>query len=552
MFAALESCAARHRSLYRAGVLLACAAFLAMAYGWPLLDRGIYTNDMQENLLWALRYRQPGLFPGDVWVEYQARLTAGAGMRLLYWLASFAFDVQITGALLAVALGALQLVAAYRIGRVASGGLRLGGVAALVLLMALRIGAFIDLWSAQQGGLPRGFFFPLLLWGAVATLERRALLLAATVLASALVYPPGFVMLALWTLLTGRRWRASKPRDLGVLGSAAALALAAILLHAQGGAAFGALLDWETARTLPAMGRDGPMPDVVAPTRLASIAAGHLGLGWPPLAIAAGCSVVWAVRRRACAGAGVALSLSLASALAFAAAYLLYFRLYTPSRFAQPHALAAWLLAALTAAELIGDAARSPRARSPAPRAWPAAAWSLGLACFLALAGLNAWRMHPGPRDAGHTGIYRATLPGPVLEAVKALPIDAVVAAPPELAGEVTFLGGRSAYLEPLGMFPFHDRIHALFRERARQQARGLFALRWEAVAAFAASTGVRYALVQGALFRAGYSPWARFYPELEAPPLAPGENFALQSPPPERVLARDRDLLLIDLSPPR
>jgi hypothetical protein len=177
------------------------------------------------------------------------------------------------------------------------------------------------------------------------------------------------------------------------------------------------------------------------------------------------------------------------------------------------------------------------------------AALAAGL-CLLCAASFS--RMLPRDASAGHTGLYRSPIPPTIIERLRALPRDALVAAQLERSGDIPFLTGTRIFLSTDDLMPFHKTYFHMMLERCAELRAAMFATEWSAVDRFARKNGVGYALIDVSVYgekpgQFGPDDW---YPILNVPALPEGKAFVLAHPEPDRILAAERGFLLVDLRP--
>ena len=165
------------------------AVFAARLFLPQLLRVDMYADDVRQHVWWTQRFADPGLFPGDPLAAFMSRsLFDLYGWQALYQFLVPLLDAQTVAELLPFALTVVVIALGFSIGRRVSGGL-LGGVIAgtfLVLSGSLRY---------LEGGLPRSFALPVILFGTWALLGRRHALFGAAILTGTLFYPPAAINL---------------------------------------------------------------------------------------------------------------------------------------------------------------------------------------------------------------------------------------------------------------------------------------------------------------------------------------------------------------------
>lgn len=167
-------------------LVLACGlAWLALHTYLPHIEAGrlgLLSGDVRQQIVPLFRYFDASVLPDDFASEYYRRAFLPTGFKAFYWLLARGFDPADVSFVLPYLL---MIVFTACLGRAAY---RVGGAVASTVVMALA-GSSRFFFVKMMGGVPHSFAFPiaaLVLLGALA--ERRALLVAATLLGAAL-YP---------------------------------------------------------------------------------------------------------------------------------------------------------------------------------------------------------------------------------------------------------------------------------------------------------------------------------------------------------------------------
>jgi len=540
------------------GVLAGCAAaYLAMTFAVPLCVRGLYANDMNQNLAWAHRLGDPTLFSSAAAIAYEDYFYGRPGMRAIYGTLLHVADLELSAKLLSLALGAALLAIAYATGKHLGGGRRAAGaIGALALCMMFRP-ADLNIWAALHGGLPRSLGLALTMLGFSAAIAWRWWLFGVVLLAAGLVYPPAFALLSATggaRLLFEWRRAIAESRSSVLLLALFGVASAALVLALYGRAApaeIGPPVTFTEALHMPALRPGGLAPLLVKDTPLGCI----LGTGFgftPTLAVAlatlGSASLLVRPRSDRLRDAGrAALALAVAGVLCHAAAYLFFFKLYHPMRyiaFSIPFAI--WILAAQVALALSERVTISPLARARFTRNIGRGA-AVAAVAFLAFCAFNLYRISPRGFDAGHTGLYRSPVTRAMCDAIERLPKDALIAAHPDGAGDVQFLCRRGVLVQADGLYPYRAKHFAAMHARMLAVTAALYATDWAPIQRLHERYGVDYFLVNHNSFRPDYSAWSDSYPELRVPD-AGGKRFVLLEPAADRVVAADGDLVLVSL----
>ncbi|HXJ78294.1 MAG TPA: hypothetical protein VMS64_06380 [Candidatus Methylomirabilis sp.] len=121
-------------------------------YYGDLSSRYRFVDDVQTHIFWTYRFRDPELFPQDIYADYYSSMMAPAGFRALYFIAAQGIDPLLFSKLVPFALLAVMVGYAWRLGRALEP--RWGGVIAALLIL--------DYSGNCRGGMPRSFFLSLL------------------------------------------------------------------------------------------------------------------------------------------------------------------------------------------------------------------------------------------------------------------------------------------------------------------------------------------------------------------------------------------------------
>ena len=233
----------------------ACRRFLP-----DLISPYKYEKNSRQHVWWTYRFADPTLFPDDIAADYFSRLTfAPLGYQLVLKTFVPFVDAQTFTDAVPFAITGIIVLLAFRLGRTVSGGSSLGAAVAGVL------GTLGLILGRVEGGLPRAWAMPVLLFALWGLLEKRWALFGVGLVAIVAFYPPLIVSVGLLgaTLLAIEVARTRRlPRGffaLAVLG-AVALMLLWVAYRCPQPDAFGPQMTVEIARTMPEFGPNGRQP----------------------------------------------------------------------------------------------------------------------------------------------------------------------------------------------------------------------------------------------------------------------------------------------------
>jgi hypothetical protein len=482
-------------------------------------DPHVMEWDARGFTLVAWRFHGTGLFPGDDVVDFAASWTTPL-WRLVFWVGTLFTDPVTFSKLLPFALSAVVLWHGFQLGR------RLHGPAVgAAVVLALAHCLFI--WNRLQGGNPRAFAFPLVMMflryaatGGI-TGARVSLLLLG------LGHPPSVLVCAPAWLVLHRR-----PAD---------LAVAAVAVVAAGWGSlfpdprFGHPLTLAQAAQLGQLGPGSALPYFYprpAPwgALLDTLQIAWRAESWPIPAwaafTAAGLALLAAGRRLRTIPKIFGI-LPITALLAFAAAWLLAYRLYLPSRMIQQ----AWPLVMATGLPLV------LALTTPAPRAAP----------FLAAVFTFAFGGWGLPRAENLTDFAAHDVAA--IGFLETLPKDILVATHPERASYVQIFAHRRALFSASLNMPHQDVWAFELERRIGDFYRAYYAPDFAAVLDFGQKYHVDYLIADERDFgpetleRARYyEPWGTLAQRLTAGP------HALLQPPSDRVVYRDGTRLVVSL----
>jgi hypothetical protein len=508
-------------SANRAGLLAGAARWLwpLTAVGFALLCSGRsmlpawlapvphLQDDARQHTFWMARFRDPGLFPGDVIADLFQAL-APPGYTALYWLFSrFGDPIQATWFVPPV-LGALTALATYALVR------RIHPSRSAALLASTLHSWYLWQYDDLVSATPRAFLPPILtalLW-ALAGAQRW--IAVGLVGLGGLLYPTTALLgVALMTirLLTIKDWRIGLSRDrrdwLAAL-AAVLLTLATLLPGEVAANRSGASFSAAEARRMPDFGPQGRTSffldrpyeywiesersgfDLRVTDRIfrrVPILAEYLALGALLL-------VLLSVRRwlpavRQLRPAAVVLPQLLAVSLGlFILAHLTLFQLYLPSRFVK------WsvpLVLAVAGGLALGMLIETAAARTRLGRFGAAGASALTLALLLGLA------LYP----ARYNGLFSPD-PRPAISAfLRTQPPDVLVAGASSETDAVPAFAARSVLVSREHMVFLRRDYYLELRERTRRLVAAYYTDSLPELADFTRQSGVDFILVNRRAF---------------------------------------------------
>ena len=519
-------------------MLLAAALWVV-----PYASRSdLFYDDATQHIFWLYRYADPGLFPGDLTVDY-FRTSAPWGYRALYACLAPVVDVLSAAEWLSAGLLLACGWFAWNIGRAVS--LRSPESHALLVVVALV--ALLPL-SQQRDLLPpiafqRTFALPLLLMTLWALVCRRYAWVGMSWLVAAVVYPVVLpvqgltaALVFLRELVTDRRMPAKW--IFNALAGGVALLIAGLALPAPAG--IGPPYTYEQAILMPEFGPGGRL-NLYEASIVGRWFTGHrTGIGWSPVVLmmfSAGAFAAWRLRWATAipwpAWAMAAVGVGLWALMRLFPEQLM-FGLYLPNRHSR------WALGILGILLLAagGSAVLEillARRRDPARgrRAVAILAPVVVVAALLPNA-LQAWQT-PTDRDRENVYGFLATLPDATL-----------VAAHPDLANDVPLRAHRSVLASTEASMSWMAGYYDRMTPRLQASLRAAFATSIEEMDEVLEPYGVDVMLTGPQAWSRDryFEPYDRLYRAL----LVRGkrDGFALKSPPPERVLFRSGEYFVI------
>lgn len=236
-------------------MLLACLA-AATAVSWRLLSPDVFSEDAFVHQYWMWHWRDAALFndPLTEALRQSARYTDG--YQALFWLATQVVNPISFGEGLGIALMGLSGWLVYLIVRDHATWRPAGWIAAALFIGLIDIHRF-------YGGFQRAFIQPVVLLVVLLLLRRRPLIAALVAALSGLVYPPAALLAVGIIAFCAVTWDGRRPsldrRGAIAAALAGALALAAVLVPDALHGGNPAELSAEMARRFPEFGADGTL-----------------------------------------------------------------------------------------------------------------------------------------------------------------------------------------------------------------------------------------------------------------------------------------------------
>ena len=179
---------------------------ILVTYALPsLLGKEHFHRDIQQFVSWSYNYQDPELFNNyDLIKDYFASNTP-LGYKFFYRVFATLIDPYILGIFLALSLQSCTAFLSYLIGRQVSDGKHWGGLASLTLFLFSTFPTNVrslDFIGLMTGGIPRNFALPLILLGTLSLLRYNFASLGVTLVLATLFYPPAFITLITYSIFT--------------------------------------------------------------------------------------------------------------------------------------------------------------------------------------------------------------------------------------------------------------------------------------------------------------------------------------------------------------
>jgi hypothetical protein len=527
-------------------IAIAFVAALALAascrrYLPDLLSPFEFEDDVRQHVWWTYRFADPSLFPDDLAADYFSRFTfAPPGYQALARAFVPFVDAQVFSEIVPFAIAAIVAVFAWLLGRTVSGGSLVGAVTAAAFAL---LGGVL---ARVEGGLPRAWAMPVLLFGLWTLLRRRWVLAGVALVATVLFYPPlvvnlGMLGAAVLALEVARERHLPRGWIAGGALAAAALVILFFEYRTEKPDPFGPKVTEAQAREMPEFGPEGRShffsPDPVEyyvsnersglglqPWKIGAIGAALLlGLWLFPRAVD---TTVWLI--------------PLTSLAAYGAAHATLFHLHLPSRYTRftlPAFFMLWLAAIV-----------------------PAAAERLGLARFarpavlaaLAAVAMTAYGTESALRVRKHLSRQPPAGYADLMRFLGGLPVDTKIAAHPRDASDIPLLARRGVIACEETSTPYDLGYYARMKERISAELTACFASDWSAVDRLRRDYGASVFVVDRRRYKdaaPGYfEPFASEVAETTSEGLAKG--FVLANPPEDRILFRSERYFVVRLKP--
>ena len=523
------------------------SVFAAKDFLPQFLRDDLYQGDLCQHVWWTYRFADPGLFPNDPIAAFMSRpILAPYGWQTLYRMFAPFVDSQRFAETIPFVLTVLVVVLAFRLGDLI-GGLT-GGVAAATYISATHA------LRQLEGGLPRSFALPIVLFGVCSLIARRHAMFGVALLLAALLYPPVMVNLAaLGLVVIGYRTFRDRRLPAGWLALAAlTLAAMVVMLSAYAGptpADIGPRVTAEQARAMPEYWPGGRARFFEHDASRFYFTSSRSGLEIRPMNLVVGFIVM--VMVGSLLGWGISLeawALGATSVGCFILAHATLFLLHYPNRYAK-YALTVFIMMWL--ADAVPRVLEAVRSRM-AGRGMPVVRYGtvLHAAAWLILVGV-AW---------GATRSIARDLAAPIpagreeaLAFIGSLPRDTLVAAHPLDADMVTLRARRSVLASMETSLPYYAAYYKENAARIESELAATYATDLRDVTALNEKYGVAVFLLNRQRF--GKQGWRYFLPFEEANRArferGRREGFALLQLPAERILFQKGDYAVVRLAAP-
>jgi hypothetical protein len=436
------------------------------------------------------------------------------GYKAVFNTACTYLDARLVGDVLSLLLGVVSVGLAYKLGRAATSGLAVGGIAAVLMLLfghALGLGEFIKVF---QGGLQRAFALPIFLLGTWAVFSRRPWPLCAALILAALFFPPACVGLAAYSaavvgLALWRDYRYGSHSDSPLVKSAPLLAgvsvaCAALLLFAKASAT--RQFHWtgytlKEALQMPEFHVGGIWDlDSGGPLLFyhwTDYFTKAINIPHPLLLTLVTLFFLWRTRPFR-----VEVTLLIVSAFSlWAIAYLVMFTLFEPSRYLVYPVLTLWLIAAAGVSQamlcfLERKLGPNPMAVKPLSAGFKAGlAVAFVVVLFIITGLITLSRIHKGE------GGMKGAAPAEVYRFLANTPLNSKIAADPLDADDIPMRSQRSVLAFRKAMWPYHHEFYEQVKARIVATWSALYATNYADIYPLHHRFGADYLLVNEALY---------------------------------------------------
>ncbi len=469
----LESWIRENYNRFTVSVVYITIIFL-LAYALPsLLRMDIFPNDMQQFVSWSYSYQDPALFNARDLIKDYFSANSPIGYKLFYRAFATLIDPQVLGELLSLVLIGCAAFLSYLVGRQITNEKHWGGLASLALFVFsifhnnVHVRA-LDFISFMTGGLPRSFALPLILLSILSLLRRNFWLLGIAILLAALFYPPAFIILIMYSVLTFG-WHFLKERVIHkywlktIFASALAASIILIWRQTSGSNDFGAPFSLNQAQQMAEFHEGGILPlldwkmYVLETFQLLNIPA----FVWFSIVVI---TAILTAKNKDSAPkffrSEIGL-LCLSALVNYALAYILFIKLYEPNRYV----IFVWQCLSLCifpfTCELILKFVQVRFAKASKPGLFSKVKlhWIVIILTIFVLT-------YSSLRFVLNRGGNLHALPTETYQFLKTLPKGALIAAHPRDASDITMRSQRSVLLMETALFPYNVKFYEEMKDR--------------------------------------------------------------------------------------
>ncbi len=505
-----------------------------------------FEDDAAQHVWWTYRFADASLFPSDIAADYFSLPTfAPVGYQAVYRTLVPLADAQRVSEVIPIVLTAITAVLGVLLGRAVGRGSWVGGLVGGVMATSALIVNKID------GGLPRAFAEPLLLFALWALVQRRIVFLGVAFVLTALFYPPLIVNLGLVTVFVlGIDWWRSRRLPKGWIALLVGIAIAAgVVAYAYARPMrpdFAPKITAADARAMPEFWQGGRSAFFSKDLVRFYFEGPRPGMGLSPASLALSIVGLILLARSFRGAIGMEITgLFVTSLGAFIVAHAVLFALHLPSRYTRYTFPVCALMVISSVVPRLAEI--RPLARFARRLHEPRILAVIGAVIALCAATDAIVKVR---RDLG-----RSPEPGlmEVLEFVSQLPKESVIAAHPSDASVIPLLTRRSTVANEEISLAYHMGYYRQVKARLTDELRACFAHDWSDVdalwsrygaRAFVVNTG-RYADVSRPIYRQPFESDLR--PEIEAHAKV---GFVLARPPADRILFAAGNYVVVRVGP--